>query len=105
MNKHFKRRIGWIGICIALAGCGATEPYVYKADEFDRDAPTFNQEPSDLTDVTVCYNAMASRPEEVATLADAACGKFAKRAERRSDTFGDCPVLTPHEARFECVRR
>lgn len=89
---------------LLVAGCGATEAYVYKARAFDRDAPDFNREPADRTELTICYGAMFTATDAVARLAEAECGRFGRRAVARNEGFGVCPMLTPTEARFDCVR-
>lgn len=94
----------WIAVVTALAGCGATEAYVYKTDEFDRDAKTFNKEPKDRNEVTICYNGVGTSDKRVADMAEQECVKFGKTARRENEVFGDCPLLTPIEARFACVK-
>lgn len=79
------------------------EPYVYKADEFNRNAPTFRKEPADLTQVTICFSGLAASKAEVGALAAAACEKHGKEARNRRDSIGACPLLTPWEAQFDCV--
>jgi hypothetical protein len=53
--------------------------------------------------VTICYGRLFSSVEDVARLADQACGRFGKRAVARDEGFGSCPMLTPTEARFDCT--
>jgi hypothetical protein len=94
----------WIAVVTALAGCGATDAYVYKKDEFDRDAKTFNKEPKDRNEVTICYNSVGTSDKRVSDIAEQECVKFGKTARRENEVFGDCPLLTPIEARFACVK-
>jgi hypothetical protein len=94
----------WIGVVAALAGCGATDAYVYKKDEFDRTAKTFNKEPQDRDEVTICYNDFRTPEKRVADMAEQECAKFLKTARRENEVFGDCPLLTPIEARFACIK-
>jgi hypothetical protein len=94
----------WIAVVTALAGCGATDAYVYKKDEFDRDAKTFNKEPKDRNEVTICYNGVGTSDKRVADMAEQECVKFGKTARPENEVFGDCPLLTPIEARFACVK-
>ena len=94
----------WIGVAAALAGCGATDAYVYKKDEFNRNSKTFNKEPEDRSEVTICYNGLGTSDKPVATMAEEECAKFGKTAHRDHETFGVCPLLAPVEARFACVK-
>jgi hypothetical protein len=95
-------------LCLAfvavLGACGETRPYVYKTDEFDREADTFNKAPEDRDSVTICYNKLGTTPEIVFELATTECGKYAKRARRTHQNFGDCPMATPVEAHFACEK-
>ncbi len=93
-----------IAVVAALAGCGATDAYVYKKDEFDRNAKTFNKEPEDRDEVTICYNGVGTSDKRIADMAGQECAKFGKTARREDETFGDCPLLTPIEARFACIK-
>lgn len=95
-------------LCLSLAGgtgaCGQLEPYVYKLEEFDRDAPGFNKTPSDRNSVAVCYGRLWASPSEVANVAKAECHRYGKEARLvGASYFRDCAVLTPVLARFDCV--
>lgn len=90
---------------LAAAGCGATDAYIFKPDEFDRDAKTFNKELTDREDVTVCYNGLVTTDKRVEEMADAECRRFGRVAVVAGETFEQCPLLTPVEARFACVKR
>ena len=79
------------------------DPYVYEADEFNRNAPTFRKVPADLNQVTVCFSGLAASKAGVEALAAAACEKYGKEARNRRDSIGSCPLLTPWEAHFDCV--
>lgn len=79
------------------------DPYVYKADEFNRNAPTFRKVPADLNQVTVCFSGLAASKAQVEAVAAAACEKYGKAARNRRDSIGACPLLTPREAHFDCV--
>lgn len=79
------------------------EPYVYKAEEFNRNAPTFRKEPADLDQVTVCFSGLAASKAKVDSMAEAACEKHGKVARNRRDSIGVCPLMTPWEAQFDCV--
>ncbi len=92
-------------VALLAAGCGAVDPYVYTEREFDRSAPGFGREPEDLTEVTVCYSRLATAPATVRALAEDRCGAFDRLARFREHGYGDCALLTPVAAHFDCVRR
>jgi hypothetical protein len=66
-------------------------------------AKTFNKEPEDRGEVTICYNGVGTSDKRLADMAGQDCAKFGKTARREEETFGVCPLLTPIEARFACV--
>ena len=90
-------------LMMAAAGCGLTEPYLFKADEFNRDSPTFNKPRQDWEPVSICYNGIGTTDFQLQQLADSECARFGKRAQRLEDTVHRCPVLIPREAIFACV--
>jgi hypothetical protein len=92
-------------LLVLAGGCAATEPYVYRAHEYDRESPSFNKEITDRESVTVCYNCLVSTDASVYAIATAECGRFGKGAEVDQERFGVCPLFVPIEARFRCVRR
>ena len=85
---------------MVAAGCGLTEPYVYKGDEFNRDSPTFNKPRQDVEPVGICYNGIGTTDFQLQQLADRECARFQKRAQRAEDTIQRCPLLLPREAVF-----
>ena len=91
------------GILLLSAGCESTDPYVYSADEFDRDSPKFDDKPVDRTAVVVCYSGLFSPDESVSAVAAEECGRFGKEARRSSTSAGDCPLSVLLEAHFDCV--
>lgn len=94
----------WMVLATSLGACGAIDPYIYTPHEFDRNSPTFNKPPKDRDEVTICYNGIATSEATVAELAQQECAKFGKTACREGRRFGNCPLLTPVEARFACVK-
>lgn len=90
---------------LAAAGCEATQAFIYDKDEFDRKSPTFNKEVTDRDALSICYNGLATTDKRIEEMANAECEKFGKVAVATSETFKDCPLLAPVEARFNCVRR
>lgn len=93
-----------LALAFFLAACGATEPYVYKPDEFNRNRSTFNLAPVDLAEVGVCYNSVTTTPDRVQALAEEQCQAFGKRAHIADDILASCPLLTPAGAMFRCVK-
>lgn len=88
---------------VALAGCGATDPYIYDPLEFDRTVPGYGTEPADIAEVSICYMGMVTSFDEVVGLAEARCRQFGKEAVFRDNGYWHCPASTPKTARFECV--
>ncbi|MEO5336456.1 MAG: hypothetical protein H7841_06135 [Magnetospirillum sp. WYHS-4] len=82
------------------AGC-ALPPYVHNPDEFNRDSETFRQEPVERRNVTICYSAKATTPEEVRRMAGETCGKHGKTARFVRHTRTKCPA-TFAAAFFAC---
>ncbi|MCP5363702.1 MAG: hypothetical protein H6905_00445 [Hyphomicrobiales bacterium] len=97
-----KTWLGYAGILLVLASCGATEPYVFKPGEFDRTADDFNQPIVDRDSVTICFNGWVTDDADVAAMAQEECHKFGKNAHVRSEIFDQCPLLTPSQADFAC---
>jgi hypothetical protein len=91
-----------IALAVAAAGCGATDPHVYKFDEFNRSAKDFNAPVTDREGVTFCYNGVGTTDSQIARMAETECARFGRVARFEEETFGDCPMLTPVQARFTC---
>ncbi len=90
-------------LIIPVTGCGLTGPYVFKADEFNRDSPTFNKPRQDGEPVSICYNGIGTTDFELQQIAEAECARFGKRAQFLSETVQRCPLLVPREAVFDCI--
>ena len=58
-----------MALAIGPGACGAVDPYLYKADEFDRNSPTFNKQPADRDEATICYNGIVTSEAVVAEMA------------------------------------
>lgn len=97
-------RLILLTLALLLAACGATEPYVYKAEEFNRNRASFNRPPVDLAEVGVCYNSMTTTPESVRALAEEQCQAYGKAARFTGEALATCPLLTPAGAVFRCVK-
>ncbi len=90
---------------LGLSACADQwpEPYVYYSSEYDRENPSFGKDPTDITEVTICYGKRNSTPEDIRQLAQDECGKFRKKAVFIEHKIDQCPLLAPIEAHFTCV--
>ncbi len=88
----------------AAFGCAETEPYLYNAAEFDRDAPEFGKEPRNIGRVEICYSKQSTTAQELREMANARCGQFGKVARFQSQDYLQCPLFTPARAFFACVK-
>ncbi|MCW5700142.1 MAG: hypothetical protein KIT00_09910 [Rhodospirillales bacterium] len=89
---------------LLLSSCGAVEPYVYKRNEFNRASATFNREPKDLAEVSICYNTLSTTPDMVSAMAQKRCQDFGKQARFRAHVYDECPLLTPVGAAYDCIK-
>ena len=89
---------------LALSGCADPEPYIFRSNEFDRGAPSFGRDPTDVKTVTICYNRRITSPSELQEMARAECAKFDKVALYTQGSFLNCPILLPLGAYFNCAR-
>jgi hypothetical protein len=103
MQRQLARLTLVLAVLAAAGGCGESNPYIYKAREFDRNDKAFNKPPADRVRLTICYNGVGTTDHDIAKLAEAECAKFGKHATALSDGFGPCPLLTPVAASFACV--
>ncbi len=93
-----------IGVISVTIGCSRIEPYVFKADEFNRDSSTFAKEPTDVDTITICYNKYGATPRKLLEMAQRKCGDFSKVARFNHQDRLNCPLLTPVGAHFDCVK-
>jgi hypothetical protein len=100
--RQWVRAVLCLAFVLAIGACGETRPYVYKKNEFDREAKDFNKAPVDRDSVTICYNKLNTTPEIVFEMANTECGHYGKQARRTHQDFGDCPMATPVEGHFAC---
>ena len=96
-------------VLVACAGIGtvlgACQPYIYEADEFNRERANFGKEPKDRTNVEICYFTRNSAPQDILAMAEAECAKFGKTARYTYSEVGVCPLATPTMGHFNCVAR
>ncbi len=97
--------IAAILLVLATGACGVVsdEPYIYKANEFNRDAANFGEELTDRDSVAICYRKRGTTPETVRSMAETECGRFEKVAVFNSQDLLTCPIGTPVRATFLCV--
>ncbi len=88
---------------LLVTACGAADPYIYRPGEFNRQSPDFNREPTDIAEVSICYQRLVTDREDVAALAEERCRQFDRTAEFLGTRYGDCPLLTFSRARYACV--
>lgn len=89
-------------LAVGLGACGA--PHVFTKDEFNRESEDFRKAPEDRDFVTVCYSDWESTPAQALEIAEAECGKYGKTARLVTERFYKCPLNTPTEARFACIK-
>lgn len=89
---------------LLLAACGATEPFIDDPHAFDRAAPEFGQEPEDITEVAFCFSPTRTTLDDVVAMAEARCAEFGREARYTGGNYHQCPLLTPRQAEFDCVR-
>lgn len=95
-------RMFGVAMTLVLGACSAPGPYVYKANEFNRNLPTFAKEPAEISQVTVCYGSAGAAPADVVALAVQECARYGKQARFLKQDRFICPVLTPISAHYAC---
>jgi hypothetical protein len=88
--------------CFALTACA---PFIYEADEFNRERPDFGRELKDRKAVDICYFTRNTAPQDILAMAEAECAKFGKTARYTYSEVGICPLATPTMGHFNCVAR
>jgi len=105
MISRSRYRLFLLAALVPLLGaCSDTAPYIYNADEFNRDSPNFGKEPTDIDNVAICYNKSSTTPQDLLALAESACTKFGKTAVFKKQDIFECPLLTPAQAHFSCTK-
>jgi hypothetical protein len=99
MNLRWVALAGFVAL---VSGCA---PYIYEADEFNRERADFGRELKDRTAVDICYFTRNTSPQDILAMAEAECAKFNKTARYRHSLVGECPMATPTMGRFACVAR
>mgnify|MGYP004238706311 CR=1 FL=1 len=88
---------------LVLAACAEKKPYIYNADEFNRESPNFAKEVKNRSFVEICYNRKTTTPAKVKEMAEIECAKFGKRAHFNKHNTLLCSVTAPAQAEFYCL--
>jgi len=88
---------------LILAGC-SSGAYVHDPIKFNRQAAGFGRPVKDINGVTICYNTLTSRAEQVVSLAEAECAKFNKVAKFSHQDVKICPMVAPVAAVYRCEK-
>ena len=88
-------------VFVALAAC-SSPPFVYDANEFNREAADFGKPVTDIATVTVCYSSWEATPSQVAKMASQECAKFSKIARFTEQNYSSCPLMAPVAAIYQC---
>ena len=91
-------------LVLLLSACGAIDPYVYDPGEFDRQSAEFNVEPTDMSELSICYQPLVTDRVSVVALAEERCQQVDRSAELLKTGYGRCPLATSARAHFACVR-
>lgn len=93
-----------LGMLAVVAGCGASEPYLFKRKEFERDSQTFNLPRPEGAPVQICYNGWWTSEAALVAMAETECARYGKSATPRvvDEQFGTCPLFVPIQASFAC---
>lgn len=94
-------RAGVVVALLATAAC-ASPPYVYYSDEFDRRRSGYGQDRTTLSEIVVCYNAKATKPDDIVRLAEDECASVGLKAKFVRTGYEACPLLTPASAHYTC---
>ncbi len=98
-----KKTVLLIGIGMLLTACAIEPPYIYNAEEFNRDNPNFAKEITDRASVEICYNKRSATPKLLLQMATDECRRFGKKAVFEQQKMLECSVSAPAQAVFSCV--
>ncbi len=101
LNRTLRTALMIPVLAVVLAACAAP-PYVLNADEFNRGSSEFGKDPTDISEVTICYRESSTTPRAVRALAEAECAAFGKTARLIDQDYLTCPMATPVAANFAC---
>ena len=93
----------FLGIGLVLASCAAEPPYIFEADEFNREKAGFAKEITDRSIVEICYNKRSTTPKLLTQMAVDECRRFGKKAVFKEHKTLSCSVSAPAQAVFLCI--
>lgn len=104
MNRNTMKNVLFALVSVLiLSACTTEPPYIYKADEFNRNAANFAKEPKDRTSVEICYNKRSSTPKLLLQMAADECRRYGKRALFNKNENLECTISSPAQAVFWCL--
>ena len=86
-----------------LSACTTSDPYIFNADEFNRDSPNFAKEIKDRSVVKLCYNKGSTTPQILFQIATDECARFGRIAYFLEHRNLVCSISSPAQAVFECL--
>ena len=86
-----------------LSACIDAGPYIFKADEFNRESPEFANELKDRSAVEICYNKLSTTPKIITQIAQDECGRFGKVAYFVLNQNLACSLGSPAKAVYWCL--
>jgi len=102
-SRISKNSVFTIASALWLAACTNIEPYIYNANEFNRESPSFAKELEDRSTVEICYNKRSTTPQILKQMATDECRRFGKRAHYYENKNLICSVSAPAQAMFWCL--
>lgn len=87
---------------LMLMSCSSNAPYIYDANEFDRESAKYGKDIIDRSNVTICYDTSGTTPAIITQMANSECQKFGKTALFSHQSYQTCPLLTPAAATYIC---
>jgi len=92
-----------VSVGLLLGACGGPDAYIYDALEFNREDANFAKDKENIETVTICYNKIGTKPEIIAKMAKAECGRFNKKEKFIRQSFKVCPLFAPVAAIYDCI--
>ena len=104
MYSNILNKIIFLSLLVLwLSACTGSGPYIFKADEFDRNSRYFSKEPEDRSGVKICYNKWSTTPEIVTQMARDECSRFGKEAHFVANRNLECSIGAPAQAVYRCL--
>ena len=86
-----------------LCACSNQEPYIFNADEFNRNSPNFAKELKNRSKLEICYDKWSTTPAILAQMAKDECGRFGKVAHFIKSEYLGCSISSPAQAVYWCL--